>query len=73
VWLKFRWHAESEDVSPQSDILLMMVADAVDRAFSALGSKLASVRPPPPDIPAAPQIYRDPPADISMPLSQKAR
>jgi UDP-GlcNAc:undecaprenyl-phosphate GlcNAc-1-phosphate transferase len=47
ICIKFGWRAESEDVSPQSDILLHLLTDAVDRSLVSMGSKLSS-RPPPP-------------------------
>jgi UDP-GlcNAc:undecaprenyl-phosphate GlcNAc-1-phosphate transferase len=45
AWIKFGWRPESEDVSPQSDILLRLVVDAVERRLLAIGSKLSSSRP----------------------------
>ena len=39
--LKFGWRAETEDVSPQNDILLQVLVDAVAERLSALQSPLA--------------------------------
>jgi hypothetical protein len=40
AWIKFGWRPESEDVSPQSDILLRLAVDAIERRFVAFGSSL---------------------------------
>jgi UDP-GlcNAc:undecaprenyl-phosphate/decaprenyl-phosphate GlcNAc-1-phosphate transferase len=39
--LKFGWHPDSEDVSPQADILLQLMTDRVEQRFTALRSPLA--------------------------------
>jgi UDP-GlcNAc:undecaprenyl-phosphate GlcNAc-1-phosphate transferase len=39
--LKFGWRADTEDVSPQNDILLQVLVDAVAQRLSALQSPLA--------------------------------
>jgi UDP-GlcNAc:undecaprenyl-phosphate/decaprenyl-phosphate GlcNAc-1-phosphate transferase len=39
--IRFGWHAESEDVSPESQILLQVIVDGFENRLFALGSKLA--------------------------------
>ena len=42
--LKFGWRSESEDVSPQADVLLQVVTDVVESQLGRLGSELAARR-----------------------------
>jgi UDP-GlcNAc:undecaprenyl-phosphate GlcNAc-1-phosphate transferase len=42
--LKFGWRAETEDVSPQNDILLQVIVDAVGERLAAVESELAPAR-----------------------------
>jgi UDP-GlcNAc:undecaprenyl-phosphate GlcNAc-1-phosphate transferase len=46
--IKFGWRADTEDVSPQNDILLQILVDALESRLSALKSQLA---PHPADAP----------------------
>jgi UDP-GlcNAc:undecaprenyl-phosphate GlcNAc-1-phosphate transferase len=79
TWIKFGWRPESEDVSPQNDILLRLIVDAVDRRFAQFGSEVASRRPvlastdmptskPLGDLTSAEQV-----TDVAIPLSHGAR
>jgi len=44
VVIKFGWRSETEDVSPQNDILLQVLVDAVENRLSALRSSIAPLR-----------------------------
>jgi UDP-GlcNAc:undecaprenyl-phosphate GlcNAc-1-phosphate transferase len=44
--VRFAWHSDFGDVSPQSEVLLQVVVDVLEGALARVGSDLAPVAPP---------------------------